>query len=252
MAGSKTKIRGDIHLFMNSLDMPHDREKRISEIQVRLKQLENDRESLLQELESIQADSSAKTEYGTPASNFPPTSSEERISFFSRLFRCRADVFPKLWENAAKGIKGYSPACKNEWVKTLCSKPKIKCSFCSNRVFIPLDESIIRDHLEGRITIGTYAIREDDTCIFLAADFDEGQSQQDVLAYKQAGQELGIPIAVERSRSGKAEIATGGSQDSGKWGPKSRTRDYSLPYRAGDPDICWNRPNSPSLSMKAR
>ncbi|WP_423229065.1 TOTE conflict system archaeo-eukaryotic primase domain-containing protein [Syntrophorhabdus aromaticivorans] len=66
-----------------------------------------------------------------------------------------------MWENQKKGTSGYSPACKTEWVRGICNKPRIKCSNCENRNFIPFDESIIRSHVEGAITIGTYAVRYD-------------------------------------------------------------------------------------------
>jgi len=112
-----------------------------------------------------------------------------------------------MWENAAKGTRGYSPACKNEWRRGVCNKPKVKCTNCLHREFIPLDKSVIRHHLEGKSTIGTYTIRDDDSCTFLAADFDKENWQQDVLAYKKAGKEFGINIAVERSRSGNGAHA---------------------------------------------
>jgi hypothetical protein len=48
----------------------------------------------------------------------------------------------------------------------------VKCSECPNQEFVYFDESVI-DHLEGIVTVGTYAIRPDDTCMFLAADFDK-------------------------------------------------------------------------------
>ena len=139
---------------------------------------------------------------GTAISESSPTTSEERIALFTRLFRCREDVFPKLWENRSKGTKGYSPACQAEWVHGVCEKPKIKCSECPSRVFIPLDQTVIRGHLEGTITIGSYAIREDDTSTFLAADFDKEQWQPDVSAYRDASRKLGIEPYIERSRSG--------------------------------------------------
>lgn len=56
--------------------------------------------------------------------------------------------------------------------------------------------------MQGAQTIGTYAIRENDTCVFLAADFDGNGWIEDISAYKSAGRELGIAIEIERSRSG--------------------------------------------------
>jgi hypothetical protein len=174
-------------------------------IKQRLKEIEKERNALLQELAALPLDPellSLSPILGSANSESPPTTSEERIDLFAHLFRCREDVFPKLWENQSKGTKGYSPACQVEWVHGVCEKPKIKCSECHNRVFTPLDQTIIRNHLEGSITIGSYAIREDDTCTFLAADFDKEQWQQDIAAYKEASKKLGIELYIERSRSG--------------------------------------------------
>ncbi|NBS53712.1 MAG: hypothetical protein EBS96_14085, partial [Spartobacteria bacterium] len=83
-----------------------------------------------------------------------------------------------------------------------CEKPRVKCSDCPNQNYPPLDHSAIHSHLIGRHTIGTYAIREDDSCIFLAADFDGEGWMQDIEAYRRAAEQMGISVGVERSRSG--------------------------------------------------
>lgn len=183
---------------------------RKEEINQRLKEIEIERSRLLQEIATLSLDQESPSLpqiNGAAIFESPPTTSEKRIALFTRLFRCREDVFPRLWENHTKGTKGYSPACQVEWVNGICEKPKIKCSVCRNRIFMPLDESVIRGHLEGAITIGTYAIRVDDTCTFLAADFDKEQWQQDVAAYRDASRKLGIESYIERSRSGNGAHA---------------------------------------------
>ncbi|MCK4906443.1 MAG: DEAD/DEAH box helicase [Spirochaetes bacterium] len=58
------------------------------------------------------------------------------------------------------------------------------------------------DHLLGKHTIGTYAINQNDTCTFLAADFDKSNWKEDVIAYKDAASELGVDVSLEISRSG--------------------------------------------------
>ena len=127
----------------------------------------------------------------------------EKIALFLSLFRCREDVYPKLWENAKDGRKGYAPACGNEWFRGICEKPRVKCSECFHQAFPPFDESAARDHLTGKHTIGTYAIRQDHSCVFLAADFDGDGWREDILAYRDAALEIGISVALEKSRSGK-------------------------------------------------
>lgn len=68
------------------------------------------------------------------------------------------------------GEKGYPPVCGNDWARGVCEKPRAKCSVCPNQAFPPLDEATAREHLTGKAVIGTYAIREDNTCVFLTAE----------------------------------------------------------------------------------
>lgn len=56
--------------------------------------------------------------------------------------------------------------------------------------------------LRGRQTIGIYPLLTDETCWFLAVDFDKKTWQQDALAFLDMCRELNVPAALERSRSG--------------------------------------------------
>lgn len=172
---------------------------RIAEIEAELHDLEIRRQRLLAEMREIRsADESPELALGrgTPGTN------EEKVDLFLNLFGARRSVYPKLWINLKKGSKGYSPACSNEWVHGVCEKPRVKCSDCPNQNFPPLDHSAIHSHLTGRHTIGTYAILKDDSCIFLAADFDGDGWMQDIEAYRRAAEQMGISVGIERSRSG--------------------------------------------------
>ena len=134
-------------------------------------------------------------------------SAEEKVHLFRRLFRGRADVYPVRWESKVSGKSGYAPACANEWRSGVCEKPRIKCADCPNRSLIPLSDSVIYDHLAGLHTVGVYPLLEDDTCYFLAVDFDEAEWRDDVQAFKRACDELGVPVAMEISRSGRGAHA---------------------------------------------
>lgn len=127
---------------------------------------------------------------------------QEKVALFRRLFRGREDVFPKLWQNRKAGKKGYSPACANEWVRGLCEKPRVKCGECPHQAFNAVDDRAIVDHLKGRHVMGVYPLLRDETCRFLAADFDKGGWQEDVTAFRETCRAFGLPVAVERSRSG--------------------------------------------------
>ena len=142
-----------------------------------------------------------------PASPVPSLSTADKVALFRRLFRGRTDVYPVRWEGKTSGKSGYAPACANEWRSGVCEKPRIKCGDCSHRLLVPLSDSVIYDHLAGKQTVGVYPLLEDDTCHFLAVDFDEADWQQDAQAFMQSCDELGVPAALEISRSGQGAHA---------------------------------------------
>ena len=122
---------------------------------------------------------------------------------FRGLFCGRPDVYAVRWESKASGKSGYAPACANEWRAGICEKPRIKCVDCNNRLLIPLTDTVIYAHLAGDHTVGIYPLLEDDTCHFLAVDFDDAVWQHDARAFAHSCDELGVPVALEISRSGR-------------------------------------------------
>jgi superfamily II DNA or RNA helicase len=119
------------------------------------------------------------------------SSSQDKINLFRVLFKGREDVYPALWMNQSTGKKGYSPACENPWVGK--GKPK---------QYLPLTDQVVQDHLSGKKTIGVYPLLKDNTCRFLACDFDKAGWELDALAYLQSCASYGIPAYLEKSRSG--------------------------------------------------
>ena len=99
-------------------------------------------------------------------------SPQEKIELFMSLFRGRDDVYAKRWVNK-KGEPGYSPVCLNKWVPGVCSKPKVvKCTDCNNKNYGAMSPGVIEEHLRGEEIYGVYPLLEDETCYFLAMDFD--------------------------------------------------------------------------------
>jgi superfamily II DNA or RNA helicase len=121
---------------------------------------------------------------------------EEKVALFLDLFGARRDVYAKLWENNASGKKGYSPAYD---IDHRAGAPMKR--------FLTFDERAVEAHLRGRIAIGAYALRQDGSCIFLAADFDGDGWRENVVAYKEAAQRAGVAAAIELSRSGNGAHA---------------------------------------------
>ena len=137
--------------------------------------------------------------FGRAVNKYSPK--EDKITLFMSLFRGRRDLYAKRWQNK-KGQSGYSPVCLNEWSPGVCNKPKIKCSKCTHRLYSELDETIVEAHLSGSIVIGLYPMNLDETCYFLALDFDDEGWEKDISVIRDTCAEFGMPIAVERSRSG--------------------------------------------------
>jgi superfamily II DNA or RNA helicase len=190
----------------------------IAELKQRLLVLEDEKRSIEETLKALhmkkeQQKQQSTIEVGAPISLDPITS--ERIKLFMSLFRGRPDVFPKRWDNAKTGRSGYSPACKNEWMKGVCDKPRIPCSVCTHQAWLPVTEEVIRKHLCGDTsgwqprdyTIGIYPMLKDETCWFLAVDFDKEKWQRDIAAFTTTCRKKNVPVAVECSRSGNGAHA---------------------------------------------
>ena len=126
-----------------------------------------------------------------------------KIKLFMSLFKGRDDVYAKRWANKEKGISGYSPVCLNQWQTGVCGKPKIPCSKCDHKLYAALNKDVMENHLRGNIVVGIYPMLQDETCCFLAMDFDQADWQSDISVLRDVCNEFNIPVAVERSRSGK-------------------------------------------------
>lgn len=133
----------------------------------------------------------------------------EKIKLFMLLFKGRDDVYAKRWENKKKGTSGYTPSCLNEWKQGICRKPNGTCTDCNQKDYFALNEKVIDDHLRGRrdFVAGIYPLCLDETCYFLAIDFDDGEWQKDISVLREVCMEFGIPLAIERSRSGNGAHA---------------------------------------------
>lgn len=136
---------------------------------------------------------------------------EEKIALFRSLFKGREDVFARRYESVRTGKSGYKPVYRIEWANGLLhttNNPRVKSS---SRDFIPLSNDVIRSHLlgfdptdrsGGDFTIGIYPLCLDESCWFLAVDFDKSTWSDDALAFLESCDLLNIPAILERSRSG--------------------------------------------------
>jgi superfamily II DNA or RNA helicase/very-short-patch-repair endonuclease len=141
-----------------------------------------------------------------PISNKSPAS--EKVSLFRSLFCGRDEVYPRRFVSKKTGRAGYSPVCGNEWIRGICEKPRIKCSECAHQQWRPVTDEVIRCHLSGKdangqeFVMGVYPMLVDETCRFLAVDFDGENWSDDALAFLSTCEFKKLPAYLERSRSG--------------------------------------------------
>lgn len=188
-------------------------QQKIEKIEAELSYLDHHRVQLLDELlqlrqELLQNNSSAQLQE-TSINNQSPQ--EDKIRLFRSLFKGREDVFPRRFENSKTGKSGYAPVCRNEWKAGICQKPKKACQDCNSRAFVPVSDEIICNHLKGEgptdqvgrdFTIGVYSLLIDETCWFLAVDFDKSTWAEDAKAFLETCTSYQVPASFERSRSG--------------------------------------------------
>ncbi len=78
-----------------------------------------------------------------------------------------------------------------------------RCYYYRPKGNLPLSESTIRSHLEGRITIGLYAINPaTQRCKWVAIDADYSEALQDLLKLQWELRQDGVEAALEKSRRG--------------------------------------------------
>ncbi len=172
------------------------RAETIAALLKQIEELEAQKQSKERELRELQKPSNSVFDRSPAAGGHTvPTRPKDKIALFLDLFGARRDVYSRYWENAATGRKGYSPAIDYSH------------GGISGKRYLPLDERAVEAHLRGQHAIGIYALRPDDSCIFVAADFDGEGWKDSVTAYRNAARAAGVGVAIERSRSGNGAHA---------------------------------------------
>ncbi|PWJ64898.1 MULTISPECIES: hypothetical protein [unclassified Fibrobacter] len=174
-----------------------------------LSNLEAEKSALLKRLQEIDEQIALLKRSVAVVDKFSPV--VEKVKLYQSLFQGRSDVYARRFESAKTGKSGYQPVCKNEWVPGVCNKPKVKCGDCSSRCFLPMTATVIENHLRGEepcwngsrpFVAGIYPLLEDDSCKFLAVDFDDGNWLDDARAFMSACKAENVFASLERSRSG--------------------------------------------------
>jgi superfamily II DNA or RNA helicase len=115
-----------------------------------------------------------------------PFSKAEKIALFRQLFIGNESVYARYWISRDGLKKGYSPVTK---------------TFRGND-YVSVNDFVIQQHLEGKIRIGTYVVKDQNMCSFLAIDLDKASFVADARAIKKVCESLGIVPYFELSKSG--------------------------------------------------
>ena len=157
--------------------------------------------------------SCAALQMGRAVSSASPTA--DKLALFRLLFAGRDDVHAESYHDKKRDDIAYSPACANFWQRGVCPKRDRKlarCADCESRAFTPLSDRLLIAHMKGdqrpnRGVIGSYPLVDDHMTNFLVVDFDGEGWQKAVSSYYNACLFAGVPLAVERSRSGNGAHA---------------------------------------------
>jgi hypothetical protein len=123
------------------------------------------------------------------------SSIEDKIALFRNYFRGRDDVY---------AVRGADKSGKAAYYTKRKSLGKENGTYIWGEN-LPLTDEIIMEHLTNEkhpIVVGLYPLLLDETCWFLAIDFDKSSWMQDVAAFLDTCRSNHVPVALERSRSG--------------------------------------------------
>ncbi len=173
--------------------------QKIAREEARLRELDRTREEARTRIASLRSELDTAREGPTAplpfrsANNSAPQTPTDKVRLFISLFRGRPDVFPTRFVSKKTGKPGYAPACSNKWEPGLCAlRSGGKCGECANQSFLPVGDQVVLDHLQGRHVMGVYPLLPDETCWFLAADFDKSSWQEDVIAFAETCSIAGV------------------------------------------------------------
>ncbi len=115
-----------------------------------------------------------------------PFSKTDKIALFRKLFIGNERAYAKHWVSKDGLKKGYAPVTKT----------------FRGSDYIPVNDYVVQQHLEGKIRIGSYAVKNQSMCSFLAIDLDKSSFVTDARAIYEVSKTMGIAPYFELSKSG--------------------------------------------------
>ena len=123
------------------------------------------------------------------------SSIDQKVALFRNYFRGRDDVYA-LRGPERTGKVPYYPQRK------YINREDGESNRADN---LPLTDDVIRAHLQDEnppVIVGLYPLLLDETCWFVAIDFDKASWQENTAAFLETCFQFNVPAALERSRSG--------------------------------------------------
>lgn len=159
---------------------PEDIERLLVELGESLASLDARRHKVLQQIAELEQEKASRflnerahSQPGIPLPVSSQSSRTAKITLFRSLFRGREDVYARRFEDLKTGKKGYWPVGRRNREVGVGE-------------FLPLTDEVAMNHLLGvdpqdkykrDFTIGVYPMLPDETCYFLATDFDKASWQ---------------------------------------------------------------------------
>ena len=122
------------------------------------------------------------------------------ISLYKNLFKGRTDIFANRYYNKKQQRYVYAPVY--QWEQE-AGRSGIKVDSNGNRVYEKFEDKFLINHLKGQKFLGVYPILKDDTCYFLALDFDKNEWEAAVKAVAEVSKSHGLTATIEKSQSGQ-------------------------------------------------
>jgi len=115
-----------------------------------------------------------------------PFTKTQKIQLFKSLFVVRKDVYAKHWISKDGVKSGYAPVTRT----------------FRGSDYIAITDSVIQQHLEGKLRLGSYAIVSQVMTTFLVIDLDKASFIEDAKAIVKVANNLELSPLVEVSKSG--------------------------------------------------
>ncbi len=115
-----------------------------------------------------------------------PFSKAKKVQLFRELFIGNDSVYAEYWVSKDGTKKGYSP----------------KARTFRGTDYLHVSDDVIVRHLEGKIRMGTYAVKHQNLCSFLAIDLDKASFINDARAIVKVCIQMNVIPYIELSKSG--------------------------------------------------